>query len=102
VVPLLLNIVLKTLFLFSQEETRKAVEEVKLTLTAQLKATKQMVADASLTAQNASRLATKYPLEAFFSPEEKFVLMGYSRIKIQESFIGLELRFLTIEFACHV
>jgi hypothetical protein len=49
VVPLLLNIVLKTLFLFSQEETRKAVEEVKLTLTAQLKATKQMVADASLT-----------------------------------------------------
>ena len=47
---------LKTLFLFSQEETRKAVEEVKLTLTAQLKATKQMVADASLTAQGASRL----------------------------------------------
>ncbi|XP_024396324.1 uncharacterized protein [Physcomitrium patens] len=37
------------------EETRKAVEEVKLTLTAQLKATKQMVADASMTAQNASR-----------------------------------------------
>lgn len=37
------------------EETRKAVQDVKVTLTAQLKATKQMVADASLTAQNASR-----------------------------------------------
>ncbi|KAL2632589.1 hypothetical protein R1flu_004068 [Riccia fluitans] len=37
------------------EETRKAVQDVKVTLTAQLKATKQMVADAALTAQNASR-----------------------------------------------
>ena len=68
--PLLLKIVLRTLFVFSQEETRKAVEEVKLTLTAQLKATKQMVADAALTAQNASRLTTKCPLEAFLSLRE--------------------------------
>ena len=46
------------LMILSQEETKKAVEEVKQTLTAQLKATKQMVADAALTAQNASRLVT--------------------------------------------
>jgi hypothetical protein len=39
-----------------QEETKKAVQEVKETLSTQLKATKQMVADAALTAQNASRL----------------------------------------------
>ncbi|KAH8968613.1 hypothetical protein BDL97_03G136100 [Sphagnum fallax] len=37
------------------EETRKAVQEVKVTLSAQLKETKQMVSDASITAQNASR-----------------------------------------------
>ncbi|CAM6111744.1 unnamed protein product [Calypogeia fissa] len=37
------------------EETRKTVQDVKETLTTQLKATKQMVADAAQTAQNASR-----------------------------------------------
>ncbi|CAM6126102.1 unnamed protein product [Calypogeia fissa] len=37
------------------EETRKAVQDVKETLITQLKATKQMVADAAQTAQNASR-----------------------------------------------
>lgn len=61
-VNLLRSISLKVFYLFVQEETRKAVEEVKLTLTAQLKATKQMVADASMTAQNASRLAKGFQL----------------------------------------
>jgi len=49
-----------------KEETRKAVEEVKLNLEAQLKATKEIVAGASLTAQNASRLPTNCLLEASF------------------------------------
>jgi len=56
-----------------KEETRKAVEEVKLTLEAQLKATKEIVAGASLTAQNASRLPTNCLLGGSYLFEEQFV-----------------------------
>jgi hypothetical protein len=50
-----------------QEETKRAVLEVKETLQTQLQATKQMVADAALTAQNAARLemSSAYGKESF-------------------------------------
>ncbi len=51
---------------YHQEETRKAMQEVKVNLTTQLKVTKQMVEDASLVAQATTRFLS-YVL-SFFGP----------------------------------
>ena len=42
-------------FFLPQEQTKYEVQDAKLTLAAQLRATKEMVVDASITAQRASR-----------------------------------------------